>query len=47
MSLQVDIKKKLKGFTLDVTFEADGDCMGILGASGCGKSMNAKVYCRN
>lgn len=27
MSLQVDIKKKLKGFTLDVTFEADGDCM--------------------
>ena len=42
MSLQVDIKKKLKGFTLDVTFEADGDCMGILGASGCGKSMTLK-----
>lgn len=42
MSLKVQIKKKLKGFTLDVAFETDRECMGILGASGCGKSMTLK-----
>ncbi|MDF2472900.1 MAG: ATP-binding cassette protein, partial [Anaerocolumna sp.] len=42
MSLEVSIKKKLKGFSLDVSFVNEGRCMGILGASGCGKSMTLK-----
>lgn len=42
MSLFVDIKKKLKGFTLNVSFETSGDYLGILGASGSGKSMTLK-----
>jgi len=42
MSLMVDIKKKLKGFTLDVFFETKGEYLGILGASGSGKSMTLK-----
>ncbi len=36
------IFKKLKGFTLDVKFETCGQCIGILGASGSGKSMTLK-----
>ena len=42
MSLFVDIKKELKGFSLDVSFETKGDYLGILGASGSGKSMTLK-----
>ena len=42
MSLVVDIKKKLKGFTLDVSFRTDGEYLGILGASGSGKSLTLK-----
>ena len=42
MSLIVDIKKILKGFTLDVAFEIEGGYTGLLGASGCGKSMTLK-----
>lgn len=42
MSLFVDIKKKLKGFSLDVSFETNGEYLGILGASGSGKSMTLK-----
>ncbi|SHI57625.1 sulfate/molybdate ABC transporter ATP-binding protein [Parasporobacterium paucivorans] len=42
MSIEVNIQKKLKGFSLDARFENDGECMGILGASGCGKSMTLK-----
>ncbi|MDR0922970.1 MAG: ATP-binding cassette domain-containing protein, partial [Hungatella sp.] len=42
MALQVNIRKKFSGFELNVEFEADGGCMGILGASGCGKSMTLK-----
>lgn len=41
MSLSVKIKKKLPGFELDVAFESRGT-LGILGASGCGKSMTLK-----
>ena len=41
MSLSVKIKKKLPGFELDVAFECRGT-LGILGASGCGKSMTLK-----
>ena len=42
MVLTVKIKKKLKNFTLDVNFSAEAGCMGILGASGSGKSMTLK-----
>lgn len=42
MSLYVNIRKKLKGFSLDVSFETNGDYLGILGASGSGKSMTLK-----
>lgn len=42
MGLLVDIKKRLKGFTLDVSFETEVGYLGILGASGCGKSMTLK-----
>ena len=41
--LEVEIKKKLPGFTLDVRFAAEsGRVLGLLGASGCGKSMTLK-----
>ena len=42
MSLKVDIRKKLKAYTLDVSFETGGDYLGVLGASGSGKSMTLK-----
>lgn len=42
MSLAVDIKKKLKEFSLEISFKTDGDYLGILGASGSGKSMTLK-----
>ena len=42
MALQVNIRKKFSGFELKVEFEAEGGCMGILGASGCGKTMTLK-----
>ena len=42
MSLKVDIKKKFKGFNLNVSFEINTEHLGILGASGSGKSMTLK-----
>lgn len=44
MSLEVDIEKKLKDMTLKVSFQTgrSGQITGILGASGCGKSMTLK-----
>jgi molybdate transport system ATP-binding protein len=43
MSLHVSIRKRLsKNFHLEVEFENSGGWMGILGASGCGKSMTLK-----
>ncbi len=42
MSLQVDIKKRFKGFTLDVRFSSGGAPLGILGSSGSGKSMTLR-----
>jgi len=42
MALSVDIEKKLGDFHLRVAFEA-GDCVhGLLGASGCGKSLTLR-----
>lgn len=42
MSLSVHIKKKLKNYMLEVELEAEKSCLGLLGASGCGKSMTLK-----
>ena len=42
MSLSVSIQKQLSGFQLDVSFETDGGVLGLLGVSGCGKSMTLK-----
>lgn len=41
--LEVDFEKKLKNFSLHIQFQAEGGCIGILGASGCGKSMTFKA----
>lgn len=37
--LGVEIKKKLKEFSLELSFEAEKGCLGILGPSGCGKRL--------
>ena len=42
MSLEVSIKKKYKDFSLDVNFKTNGEYLGILGASGSGKSLTLK-----
>jgi len=42
MSLSVDIKKDLGTFKLSVSFENSGSVLGLLGASGCGKTMTLK-----
>lgn len=42
MALEVHIVKKLHGFTLRVNFCTEGSNMGVLGASGSGKSMTLR-----
>ena len=42
MSLVVDIEKRLGAFTLRVQLTAEEGVLGLLGASGCGKSMTLK-----
>lgn len=42
MSLHVDIRKKLGDFVLEAAFDAEDAVTGLLGASGCGKSMTLK-----
>lgn len=42
MSLKVDIEKCYGRFHLRVKFEADWESIGLLGASGCGKSLTLK-----
>ena len=42
MSLSVNIRKSLGNFRLDAAFEAENETLGLLGASGCGKSMTLK-----
>ena len=42
MSLIVDIEKDLGSFRLRSRLETDGGVVGLLGASGCGKSLTLK-----
>lgn len=42
MSIYVSIRKKFNGFTLDIEFDSQNQKLGILGASGSGKSMTLK-----
>ena len=42
MSLLVDIEKRLGDFCLRARFESDAGVTGLLGASGCGKSLTLK-----
>lgn len=42
MSLLVDIEKKVGEFRLRVSLEAEQGVTGLLGSSGCGKSMTLK-----
>ena len=43
MALYVDVEKDLGRFRLSAGFEAGDEVLGILGASGCGKSMTLKA----
>lgn len=40
--LEVDIRKKINDFSLNIGFQAGKGCLGLLGPSGCGKSMTLK-----
>ncbi len=42
MSVDIRIRKAFDGFTLDVAFAAGDETVGLLGASGCGKSMTLR-----
>jgi len=42
MSLEVDIKKELPQFKLELAFSAGSTVLGILGSSGAGKSMTLR-----
>ena len=42
MSVSVDIKKAFPTFTLEVAFRAGNESLGLLGASGCGKSVTLR-----
>src|SRR5699024_11325534 len=42
MAISIDIEKNLKGFTLKVKLDSSTSRVGILGASGSGKSMTLR-----
>ena len=42
MALSVDIRTKMGDFQLEVRFEAENECLALLGASGCGKSVTLR-----
>lgn len=45
MSIYVDIEKHFSSFDLKVKFECESKVLGLLGASGCGKSITLKCIC--
>ena len=42
MPIEISIQKRLGNFVLDVDLKSESKRLGILGASGCGKSMTLK-----
>ena len=42
MSLSIDIRKQFPAFELQVAFQAEDEVFGLLGASGCGKSLTMR-----
>ena len=42
MSLTVSIEKHFANFSLDVSFQAGNETIGLLGSSGCGKSLTLR-----
>ena len=42
MAIELDIQKNFKGFSLDVKLKGQAGTIGILGASGSGKSMTLR-----
>lgn len=42
MTIQIDVKKNFGDFSLDFHLQAGNEVMGLLGASGSGKSMTLK-----
>jgi molybdate transport system ATP-binding protein len=42
VSVEVDIVKRFRNFTLEVSFKAGEERLGVLGASGCGKSITLR-----
>ena len=42
MALTVDLEKRLGDFHLQARFQAGGEALALLGASGCGKSVTLK-----
>ena len=42
MLLSVDIEKRMGSFRLRSSFTVDGECLALLGASGCGKTMTLR-----
>ena len=42
MTIQIDVRKNFGDFSLDLHLQADNEVMGLLGASGSGKSMTLK-----
>ena len=42
MTLEIDIRKKLAAFDLEIELAAEAETLGLLGESGCGKSMTMR-----
>ncbi len=42
MSLEIDIKKEFPAFSLDIAISAEAETLGLLGESGCGKSLTLR-----